>query len=152
VKKIIVALDIGTKTGVATFGLDGQLLTRNTLELDKGYQARDLFNALRKILTPNMMVAWEEPFGRHGQHVMQRLAGAVQCACELVGCDDVPVNLVTVKKHATGYGLAGKDAMTAAAVRKWGGEFNEHEADAAWVGQSAIDLVLDTPTKEEEMQ
>lgn len=152
-KKILVALDLGTKTGIATFGLEGQLLSRNTLQFDRGSQAQNLFNALRSMLTPNMVVAWEEPFGKYGQHVMQRLAGAVQCACELVGCDDVPMNVVTVKKFATGFGLAGKELMMETARMRWGGEdWDEHQADACWIGQAAQELVLDaqTSTKESE--
>lgn len=151
-KKILVALDLGTKTGIATFGLDGQLIKRYTAQFDRGSQAQNLFNLLRGFLTPNMIVAWEEPFGKYGQHVMQRLVGAVQCACELIGCDDVPMNVVTIKKHATGYGLASKDHMIIAAKTKWGGEeWDEHQADACWIGQAAQELVLDTqPTKENE--
>ncbi|MDN3273371.1 hypothetical protein QWJ07_03890 [Frankia sp. RB7] len=148
-KKILVALDLGTKTGIATFGLDGQLLTRNTLQFDSGSQTQNLFSALRSLLTPNMIVAFEQPFGRYGLQVLLPMVGAVQCACELIGCDDVPVNVVTVKKFATGFGLANKAAMIKAAQEKWGGEFTEHEADACWVGECALQTVLDTLNKKE---
>ena len=92
-----------------------------------------------------MVVAWERPFGKYGQTVLQRMVGAIQCSCELVGCDDVPMHLVTVKKFATGDARANKEQMTAAAINKWGGEdWDEHQADAAWVGQCAIETVLTT--------
>jgi hypothetical protein len=71
------------------------------------------------------------------------MIGAIQCACELVGCDDVPMHLVTVKRFATGDARASKEMMTYAAQKRWGGEdWDEHQADAAWVGQCAIDTVL----------
>lgn len=147
-KKILVALDVGTKCGVATFGLEGELLKRYTFVSDRGAQAQNLFNLLRGFLTPNMVVAWEQPFGIYGAQVTQRMVGAILCACELIGCDDVPVNLITVKKHATGDGRASKEMMIAAAEAQWGGEdWDEHQADAAWVGLCAQGILA---TQQEE--
>jgi Holliday junction resolvasome RuvABC endonuclease subunit len=49
------------------------------------------------------------------------------------------VNLVKLKKHATGKGNAQKPEMQEAAKARWGIDLSEDEADATWAGAYALD-------------
>jgi hypothetical protein len=100
-----------------------------------------------------MIVAWEEPFGLHGQTILQRMVGALLAACAHCRCKNLPVNLIRSKMHATGNSRALKPDMILAAQRKWGtdgkhGEWDEHMADASWVADYARNVVLKSPKVE----
>jgi len=135
---VILGVDVGTKTGLGLIGLDGELTFRQTLTFTRGYQAEELFNALRGILDPGIVVAWEQPFGKFAQDVLQRMVGAVLCACAYANCKNMPIHLVTNKRFATGNARADKAMMIGAAAGRWGGEgWDEHQADACWVAACA---------------
>lgn len=150
--KIVLGVDLGTECGLALLGTDGKLLWKRTLFCDRQSQAENLFNTLRQMLLPDWHVAWEEAFGPfpNSRYVHERMAGALLSACQLVGCNNTPLNVSALKKFATGDGHAKKDAMMAAAKRRWSGEeWNSHEADAAWAAAMCREKVLDNPATKE---
>lgn len=90
------------------------------------------------------VVAYEEVrrhMGVDAAHVYGGIIAIIASECEAqsppIPYRGVPVG--TVKKHATGKGNADKDAMIAAARKRWVG-FNpkdDNEADARWIAETA---------------
>ena len=60
----------------------------------------------------------------------------------------VEVAPTTLKKWATGYGKADKDDVTAAACEESGRIMGEHEADAYWLRQIAMEICLPKTARE----
>jgi len=89
-------------------------------------------------------VCIEEPFSGQFSSVkaLFPMLGAAVLACENNKLPWSLINLMTIKKHATGKGNAKKPDMQAAAKDRWGVDFSEDEADACWIAAYAMDTNL----------
>lgn len=143
-RDVIIGVDLGTNLGLVVMGRDGTLKHRGTVKLRSGRQVEDLLVQLKPLLTSGKtIVAWEAPFGPHGQVVLQRMAGALIACCTYEGVSDISRNVSEIKKFATGKGNAKKPDMIAAAEERWGGEgWDEHTADAAFAAECVRHQVL----------
>lgn len=65
--------------------------------------------------------------------VQAMIQGVLVSWCEENGVEYRGYSPTEVKKHATGKGNAGKDAMIAAAVKRFGAVGDDNEADALWI-------------------
>jgi len=89
------------------------------------------------------VVVYEEVrrhMGVDAAHVYGGIIAIIASECEAqepkIPYRGIPVG--TVKKHATGKGNADKDAMIAAAVKRWAGfvPADDNEADARWIADA----------------
>ena len=89
-------------------------------------------------------VCIEEPFSGQFSSVkaLFPMIGAAVLACEECGLPWSLIHLSKLKIHATGKGNAKKSDMQAAAKGRWGRDFGEDEADAAWAAAYAADTGL----------
>jgi len=89
---------------------------------------------------PGAVVVYEEVkrhLGADAAHVYGGLVAELQRLCELGGHAYHGVGVGAVKLAATGYGRAEKEAMIAAAAKRWGVVVeDDNEADALWVGET----------------
>lgn len=141
----ILALDLGTACGWAAGSPDSRPLS-GVLDLRPGrYSGGGMRfvrfrSALRDLLQGIELVAFEEVrrhLGVDAAHVYGGLLAVLTEECESrspkIPYEGVPV--ATIKRHATGRGNADKDAMTAAACRKWTDRAiaDDNESDALWL-------------------
>lgn len=96
------------------------------------------------------LVVFEAPILRDGHTAIDTarklmcLAGHVELVCYRREVRCLEAHLQTIKKHATGNGRAGKEEVTAAAVRRFGPVADDNEADALWLLDHAISLIRKT--------
>ena len=144
----ILGLDPGSLTGVA-------LLNEHTPEKvttwrpfpDLPCTDANVFTQFRDQLITTIgryspdAVAYEEVAAHKGTraaHIYGGLRAMILVVCQEKGVECLPCPVGTVKKHATGKGNVGKDAMLLAAERKWPRRAtNNDEADALWIADYA---------------
>jgi len=139
---IVLALDLGTKTGFALgSSFDVKSVTSGTVDFKPkkfasfGRRAKDFAAWLDRINTMNDIgeVVFEEVrrhIGTDAAHIYGAFLAEVTAYCEdnAIPFKGEPVG--TIKKHATGKGNTKKDGMIAAA-RSWGFDpKDDNEADA----------------------
>jgi len=155
----VLALDLATKTGWALSHPDGKTLHESGVEdfsLRRGESPgmrylkfnrwlRSVIELCNKPSDPDDnrigLVAHEMAHHRGGAatEVAAGLVTRVQEACAEYGIEYTSVHSNTLKKHATGHGHAGKDAMIAAAFEKFGvHSVDDNQADALNVLDWAI--------------
>lgn len=144
----ILALDLGTQTGVAS-GYAGEGPTLSTWELpagggeDVGPFMRDFMGHCEAALEGVELVIFEAPFiairtGRSGPYIQRDqvaraygMTGFVEGLCARRLIPVYSVVTVTIKKAFAGSGRADKADMMRAAQRRGFAPANHHEADAA---------------------
>ena len=143
----IIGIDPGTSCGWAVF--DGTWesgvwdLKVPKHEVD-GYRYATLRKYLRAlILTRHPDVLYYEEVRRHlgtdASHVYGGIMGIIKSECFVMGLDCRGVNVGTVKKVATGKGNANKEAMIAAAKKRWPDfDGGDDEADARWIAEVGL--------------
>lgn len=138
---VVLALDLGTMTGWALRGRDGQI-TSGTLSLRPGRFEGGGMRYLRFAKWLDELCALSGPIhaiyfeevrrhaGTDAAHVYGGLMGALTAWGELhrVPYQGVPVG--TIKHHATGKGNANKEAMIAAVRERGFAPGDDNEADA----------------------
>lgn len=132
-KKYILGIDIGSQTGFASVFEDGEVSCATAyIKNDFGVQLDTLYKNVRSFVDRDCkMVMIERPMGyAHSLMVMGGLFGVAVLACEHAGVPYKWVNLISLKKYATGNGRAKKEDMIEAARARFGKTLNEHEADA----------------------
>ena len=143
----ILALDLGTKCGWALLDSAG-LVYSGTWDLAPQSQRRwegggmryiRFVDFLKKLPRPDR-IAYEEVRRHKGVDAAHAYGGfqaalMAWCERESIPYEAYPVGVI--KKHATGKGNAGKDAMIAAAKVKFGEVEDDNQADALWL----LDLV-----------
>lgn len=77
--------------------------------------------------------------GTDAAHIYGGIIAVIAKVCEELGIPYFAIPVGTVKRHATGKGNAGKDAMVDAAQSKWpaDGLVREDECDARWIADAA---------------
>ena len=143
----ILALDLGTTTGWALRAPDGQralqgLITSGTVSFKPrrfdggGMRYLRFTNWLTEIdrLSGPIATIWFEEVRRHAgtdaAHVFGGLLATLTTWAELRGVPYCGVPVGTIKKHATGKGNAGKQAMIEAARARGFSPADDNEADA----------------------
>lgn len=140
----VLALDLGTKTGWAT--RVGGVVVSDVVDLKGGrFEGGGMrFVRFRRWLDVAGAEATEIVFeevrahkGTDAAHVYGGLLAMLTAWCEdyKVPYRGIPVG--EIKKHATGKGNAGKDAMMAAATARGWTFADDNECDARWI----LDLV-----------
>lgn len=138
----ILALDLGTKTGVAR-GVAGQRPALETWVMPAGGGAEvgPFMDAFEKRLSASLdgvsLLVFEAPFVGPkmlaNMHVARRLIG-LPALCEMVahrfGVEVAECNIGTVKRDFAGHGRAEKWQMIQAAEARGYTPANDHEADA----------------------
>ncbi len=137
----ILALDLGTTTGWALAGHDGHITSGSESFKPQRFEGGGMrFLRFRRWLTelkactdPLEWVVFEEVrrhAGVDAAHAYGGFLGQLTAWCEhhSIPYQGVPVG--TIKKHATGKGNAGKDAMIAAARERGFNPADDNEADA----------------------
>jgi hypothetical protein len=140
--RLILALDLGTKTGVA-WSVNGEFQSHHTdlwhfqpLRHEGGGMRFLRFR--RKLDTMQATEVYYEEVARHAgttaAHVYGGFVAEVTAWCEEHGVPYRGVPVGTIKKHATGKGNANKQAMLTAAHQRLGyaGD-SDDEADALWL-------------------
>jgi Holliday junction resolvasome RuvABC endonuclease subunit len=139
----VLGLDLGTRLGVCTVFVDGEIDAQALrFESDIGSRTVGVANIIKRHAGPDCLgVCIEEPFSGQFSSVkaLFPMLGAAVLACELAGLPWSAVHLSKLKIHATGKGNAKKPDMQAAAKARWGRDLGEDEADAAWAGAYALD-------------
>lgn len=137
----MLALDLGTTTGWALRAHDG-LITSGTVSFRPsrydggGMRYLRFTNWLTELdqLSGPIAAIWYEEVRRHlgtdSAHVYGGLMATLTAWAELRGVPYQGVPVGTVKKHATGSGNAGKQAMIAAARARGFNPTDDNEADA----------------------
>ncbi|MGD0091068.1 MAG: hypothetical protein ABSE73_14210 [Planctomycetota bacterium] len=154
----ILALDTGTTTGWALLSNDGRVQF-GSWHLADGASGRtgtrflSLFNHLPEIQrqAPLQFVFYEEVHGHSGMaaaHVYGGLVGVLTLFCELNGVSYRGVTVQAIKKHATGGGTASKEAMVAAAAKKFCVHVeDDNQADALFLLDYAIQSLGNVPAQ-----
>ena len=136
-----VALDLGTTTGWALRAHDG-LITSGTVSFRPsrydggGMRYLRFTNWLTELdqLSGPIAAIWYEEVRRHAgtdaAHVYGGLMATLTAWAELRGVPYQGVPVGTIKRHATGKGNAGKEAMIAAARARGFSPTDDNEADA----------------------
>lgn len=136
----VLALDLGTKTGWAT--RVGGVVSSGVLDLKGGrYEGGGMrYLRFRRWLDEAAAEATEIVFeevrahkGTDAAHVYGGLLAMLSVWCEdyKVPYRGLPVG--EIKKHATGKGNAGKEAVMAAATARGWTFADDNEADALWI-------------------
>ncbi len=141
---IILALDLGTKTGWATDSATGSI----NFKQDR-FQGGGMRYLRFRIWLTEMLglcqfnVVYFEEVRRHAgtdaAHVYGGFLAHLTAWCEenSIGYQGVPVG--TIKKHATGKGSANKITMAQAYEAKWGKKpDDDNECDARWLFDLAL--------------
>ena len=145
----ILALDLATKTGWA-IARNGQLVESGVQVFDirrgesPGLRFLRFRSWLEDLLTEAApdLVAYEQAHHRGGAatELCVGFATRVQELAAGDGIEYASVHTSTLKKHATGHGNAQKDAMVAAARKRWGIEpEDDNHADALLILAWALD-------------
>jgi Holliday junction resolvasome RuvABC endonuclease subunit len=92
--------------------------------------------------SPGAVVAYEQQSNRFigSAHVGLGIIAHLQRACEELSVPYTGVTYSTIKKLATGSGVAKKEAMVAAALKRWPelpADTTDDEADALWSAECA---------------
>ena len=143
---MFIGLDLGTSCGWAMLDADGKRLASGTWNLKPvmyqggGMRPLRLRNHLAELLGMFKVTAvgFEDVRAHEGTeaaHIFGELRGVVGSLCEGMGIPYSGVSVGTIKRTATGKGNAGKPAIQAAALAKWGHEAGEDEADALFVAE-----------------
>jgi hypothetical protein len=146
----VLALDLGTTTGWALRALDG-LITSGTVSFRPsrydggGMRYLRFTNWLTELdqLSGPIAAIWYEEVrrhaGTHAAHVYGGLMATLTAWAELRGVPYAGVPVGTIKRHATGQGNAGKQAMVAAARAREFNPIDDNEADALAIPLWAIE-------------
>lgn len=135
---MILALDLGTKTGWAWFDPVDKTLLSGTKNFAQGKFAGGgrRFLAFEEWLVSNaefdevVFEAVRRHLGTDAAHIYGGMLAILTKYCEQNGIPYEGVPVGTIKKFATGKGNAGKEEMVAA-VQKWGYRpVDDNEADA----------------------
>lgn len=151
----IMALDLGTKVGVARANDFGPGWAIGTWDLEwlPGWRPGEkrqlakrpekLAAFLTRLVIPKRtaidLVVYERPFARglHATRMLWGMAGVVEAWAADNGLPVLDVLPTTIKKWATGSGKATKRDMIAKAAALGYPGLNEHEADALLLGMYA---------------
>lgn len=139
-KKKIVALDMATKLGWATNcpEVSGTENFKKKAGDSRGMIFIRFESWLSEILekVKPELVVYERPHarGRAANEILNGMLAFMAKCCEQAGCEYTDCPSTTLKKHATGKGNAGKDAMMQAYLEKWGHRpQDDNESDARWL-------------------
>lgn len=146
---VYVGIDPATKCGWAVLDAKGNALAGGTWQLERrsGDGAGMLYVRFQKLFRElirsmddqeDIVVCYEQQANRFAgsAHVGLGIISHIQRICEE---EDVPctgVAFSVVKKHATGKGNSGKDAMIEAAKARWGTVEDDNHADAIWIADT----------------
>lgn len=134
----ILALDLGTKTGIARkFGLEWHAQSLALNGQTRGERVVQLVDYLdRRSWTQDTLVAYERPFtrGLAATRSLWGMAGVIEWWAAKYGLTCVDIVPSQVKKWATGSGIAKKPDMMAAVARLGFPNVDEHAADALLLG------------------
>ena len=148
--KSILALDLGTTTGWALRGFDG-LITSGTVSFKPGrydgggmryLRFTNWLTELDRLSGPIEAIYFEEVrrhIGTDAAHVYGGLLAVLTSWGDLRGVPYQGVPVGTIKKHATGHGVASKQAMIAAARQRGFSPADDNEADAIAILHWALD-------------
>lgn len=138
---MILALDLGTKTGWAHYSSECDYISGVQNFATKRHEGGGMrYLRFRRWLEgwrPLPTEVYYEEVRRHrgvtAAHVYGSLEGHLMAFCDehSIPYSGVPVG--TIKKHATGKGNAGKPAMIAAAQARGWSPVDDNEADALWI-------------------
>lgn len=140
----ILAIDPGTRCGWAVSDHEAGVWDLRVRSGEgAGMRLVRFRSYIREVLDSGVqLVAYEDVMrhvGTEAAHIYGALRGVIQEECEMRNIPYVGIAVGTVKKHATGKGNAGKDAMIDAAVIRWGSHItDDNEADARWIREVAI--------------
>jgi hypothetical protein len=144
----LLALDLGTSTGWAVREPTGAILHGvadfSTGRFEGGGMRYLRFTRwLDEMRGDGIGAIWFEEVRRHAgtsaAHVYGGLMASLTSWAELRGIPYAAVPVGTIKKHATGKGNAGKEAMIAAAVARGFSPTNDNDADALAILHWAIE-------------
>ena len=130
---LILGLDPGSSTGVATF-IDGALVHLRTVDPAEMIDAIRLANPQRVIFEDSRLQShtWTQAKTRAAALKMARNVGEIDAWCKLIvaTCDRLSIAAHGISPKGKGAKL---DATQFAAATGWVGRSNEHERDAAMV-------------------
>ena len=137
----ILALDLGTRTGWAIHQLDGTITSGTEHFTPKRFEGGGMrylrFKRwLNELLSSSQHInaVFFEEVRRHAgvdaAHAYGGFMGHLTAWCEQHNIPYQGVPVGTIKKHATGKGNAGKDAMIAAVQARGHAPCDDNEADA----------------------
>lgn len=143
-QRVLLSLDLATTTGWASLSMG--IIKSGTIRFQ---HERDELHALRffrfrkwlreMLTTEKPDVVYFEAVRRHNStdsaHMYGGLWATTIMECMIREIDYRGLNVVTIKKHATGKGNADKAAMVAAAKAKWPDQNikDDNQADALWI-------------------
>ncbi len=143
-----VGIDPGTKAGYAVLDADGDRLASGTWDCAIRRGEGDGWRIVRfgrhltdllQLYAPRV-VAYEEVrrhAGTGAAHVYGALVGQVMRICEERSIPYAPVPVGTVKRTATGRGVAPKEEMIRTATLRWShSPWDDNEADALWIAEA----------------
>ena len=148
--RCVLALDLGTTTGWAIRGHDGLITTGTTSFRPGRYDGGGMrylrftswLTELDRLSGP-ISAIWYEEVRRHAgtdaAHVYGGLMASLTSWGELRGIPYQGVPVGTIKRHATGYGNAPKQAMIAAARARGYSPADDNQADAIAILQWALE-------------
>lgn len=138
--KKIIALDMATKTGWAcnspeTSGVENFRVRAGDSRGMVFIRFEAWLEEMLATVKPDMVV-YERPHarGRAANETLNGMLAFMTKCCVNAECQYTDCPSTTLKKHATGKGNAGKDAMMDAYKKKWGKEpIDDNESDARWL-------------------
>lgn len=130
---LILGLDPGSSTGVATF-IDGALVHLRTVDPAEMIDAIRLANPQRVIFEDSRLQShtWTQAKTRAAALKMARNVGEIDAWCKLIVATCERLSIVAHGISPKGKG-AKLDATQFAAATGWDGKSNQHERDAAMV-------------------
>ena len=150
---MLLALDLGTKTGWATTSVDNEQSGVQSFANDRfsggGMRYLKFEKWLNELPKPGQVVFEEvrRHRGTDAAHVYGGLLAVLTSWCEKnkIPYQGVPVG--TIKKHWTGNGNAGKNVMISKAIEKGYKPADDNEADAIalrsyWLSEGVFDLLM----------
>jgi Holliday junction resolvasome RuvABC endonuclease subunit len=142
-----IGIDPATSCGWAVLSPGGTRIAsgRWQLERRRGDGAGMLYvrfeRLFRELLAgyPGAIVAYEQVANHHvgSAHVGLGIMAHLQRICEELVVPYSGMSPATIKRHATGKGVAKKESMVAAAVARWGEVSGDDEADALFIADAA---------------
>jgi Holliday junction resolvasome RuvABC endonuclease subunit len=145
----ILAFDLGTSTGWAVLGAEGERINSGVWHLDRmapdGYghmlrMALDVYELAIKECEPTAL-AYEQVHDAHtgsrAAHVYGALEGILYMAAHAASLRLIPIGVADVKRVATGKGNSKKPAIQAAALERWQHVATLDESDALFIGEAA---------------
>lgn len=147
---MILALDLGTKTGVCVMGANGGVSYSGTWVLTPrpkdrwGHRFLAFRTQLEEMLgqPPRIDVIAYENVCRHKATDAAHIYGGLLAVLEMVALSwdlpTAPLAVAVIKRTATGRGNADKTAMAVRASRKWPGIdiLDDNQADALWIAEA----------------